>query len=151
MLVQLTLPPGTPFEDAPEINLSTPNGNSVDASYVSPFPQVDPRIQGASVLYLAHAYPLLQPGMNLVAQLPVGRRLRGVLIPHAAIVWWQGKAWVYEQTAPTHFVRRAVPAGQPIGGGYFAASGFAPGAQVVTEGAQALLSEEFRAQIQPED
>lgn len=151
MLVQLTLPPGTPFEHPPEINLSTPNGNSVNASYVSPFPQVDPRIQGVSELYLARAYPLLQPGMNLVAHLPVGKRLRGVLIPHSAIVWWQGQAWVYEQTAPTHFTRRAVPTDQPLGDGYFAASRFEPGGRVVTQGAQVLLSEEFRAQIQPED
>lgn len=151
MLVQLTLPPGTPFEDLPEINVSTPNGNSAKASYVSPFPQVDPRIQGVSLLYLARAYPLLQPGMNLVARLPVGKRLRGILIPHSAIVWWQGQAWVYEQTAPTRFTRRAVPTDQPLGDGYFAASGFAPGAKVVTQGAQVLLSEEFRSQIQPED
>lgn len=150
-LVQLTLPPGTSFEDPPEINLSTPNGNSVEASYVSPFPQVDPRIQGVSLLYLARAYPLLQPGMNLVARLPVGKRLRGVVIPHTAIVWWQGQAWVYAQTAPSRFTRRAVPIDQPLGDGYFATRGFAPGAQVVTQGAQVLLSEEFRSQIQPED
>lgn len=151
MLVQLTLPPGTPFEDPPEINVSTPNGNSIDASYVSSFPQVDPRIQGVSELYLARAYPLLQPGMNLVAHLPVGRRLRGVLIPHSAIVWWQGQAWVYEQTSPTRFARQAVPTSQPLGDGYFVTSGFALDAQVVTQGAQVLLSEEFRSQIQPED
>ena len=151
MLVQLTLPPGTPLEDPKEISLSTPNGNSVDASYVSPFPQVDPRIQGVSLLYLAHAYPLLQPGMNLVAHLPVGHRLRGLVIPEAAIVWWQGQAWAYEQTAPTHFTRRPVPTDQPLGDGYFAIHGFTPGGRVVVQGAQALLSEEFRALIQPED
>ncbi|HEV2417308.1 MAG TPA: multidrug transporter [Terriglobia bacterium] len=150
-LVQLTLPPGTSFEEPPEINLSTSNGNSVKASYVSPFPQVDPRIQGISLLYLAHSYPALEPGMNLVARLPVGKWLRGILIPHSAIVWWQGQAWVYEQTAPTRFTRRTVPAEQPLGDGYFAAQGFAAGAKVVTQGAQVLLSEEFRSQIQPED
>ncbi len=150
-LVQVTLPPGGSFEDSPEINLSTPNGNSVDASYVSPFPQVDPRIQGASMLYLAHSYPAVVPGMNLVARLPVGKRLRGVLIPRAAIVWWQGQAWVYEESSPTRFTRRAVPTDQPFADGYFAAGGFAPAAAVVTQAAQALLSEEFRNQIQPED
>lgn len=151
MLVQLTLPPGASFADPPEIRLTTPIGNSVTASYISPFPQVDPRIQGVSMLYAAHAYPMLEPGMNLVARLPVGRRLRGALIPHSAIVWWQGKAWVYEQTAPTHFTRRAAPTVQPLGDGYFAARGFAPGIRIVTHGGQVLLSEEFRAQIQPED
>ncbi|MDE3181163.1 MAG: hypothetical protein KGM47_16085 [Acidobacteriota bacterium] len=151
ILVQVTLPPGNSFEDPSKIYLSTPARKSVDAHYVSPYPQVDPRIQGISMLYLAHAYPLLQPGMNLVARWPMGKRMRGVLIPHSAIVWWQGQAWVYEQTAPTNFTRRAVPVNESLGEAYFAASGFAPGSKVVTRGAQVLLSEEFRALIQPED
>ncbi len=151
MLVQVTLPPGVSYEDLPEINLSTPNGNSVDASYVSPFPQIDPRIQGISMLYLARAYPTLQPGMNLVAHLPVGKRSRGVVIPPSAVVWRQGRAWVYEQTALTQFTRRLVPTDEPLRGGYFATQGFQGGTRVVVQGAQVLLSEEFRSQIQPED
>jgi hypothetical protein len=151
MLVQVSLPPGASYEDPPEINLSTPNGNSVNASYVSPFPQIDPRIQGISMLYLARAYPTLQPGMNLVAHLPVGKRLRGVVVPQSAVVWRQGQAWVYEQTASTQFTRRLVPTDEPLRGGYFATQGFRAGTRVVVQGAQVLLSEEFRSQIQPED
>jgi hypothetical protein len=151
MLIQVSLPPETPFEHPLEIRLSTPNGNSVSAHYVSPFPQVDPRIQSISELYLGHAYPILEPGMYLITHLPVGQRLRGVLIPHSAIVWWQGQPWVYEQTAPTRFARRAVPMDQPLDEGYVANEGFLRGAKVVTRGAEVLLSEEFRSQIQPED
>lgn len=151
MLVQVTLPPGTPFEHPPKINLSIPTGNVVNASYVSPFPRVDARIQGVSMLYLTRAYPALQPGMNLVAHLPAGRRLRGILIPRAAIVWWQGRPCVYEQVSPTRFARRTVPGDLFLGNEYFAAGGFVDGVRVVTQGAQVLLSEEFRAQIQPQD
>jgi hypothetical protein len=150
-LIQVSLPPGTPFEKPREIRLSTPNGSAASADYVSPFPQVDSRIQGISELYFGHAYPILEPGMYLTAHLPVGKRLRGVLIPPSAVVWWQGTAWVYEQASPIHFTRCAVPQDQPLGNGYFASSGFAPGTRVVTQGAQVLLSEEFRSQIQPED
>ncbi|MGH9354748.1 MAG: multidrug transporter, partial [Terriglobia bacterium] len=103
------------------------------------------------LLYMARSYPVLEPGMNLVAQLPAGRRLRGVLIPHAAVEWWQGQAWVYVQTVPGRYARRPVPTDEPLEGGYVATRGFAPGEDVVTRGAQELLSEEFRSQIQAQD
>jgi len=152
VLVQVTLPPDIGLQNPPAaVVLTTPGGRSVEASYISPFPQVDPRIQGVSLLYTAPSYPSLQPGMNLVAHLPAGKRLRGVLIPRDAVVWWQGQAWVYEQTAPGRFARHPVSTGEPLQEGYFAAQGFAPGAEVVTRGAQELLSEEFRSQIQAQD
>lgn len=151
MLVQLTLPIGTSIEAPHRITLSAPSGNTAEADYVSPFPQVDPRIQGISELYLARAYPALEPGMNLVAHLPVGKRLRGVLIPQSAIVWWQGQAWIYEQVSPGRFVRKEAPTDTALPGGYFAAGSFTPQTALVVRGAQFLLSEEFRSQIQPED
>jgi hypothetical protein len=151
MLVQLTLPIGTSTEAPPRITLSTPNGSTAQADYVSPFPQVDPRIQGISELYLARGYPVLEPGMNLVAHLSVGKRLGGLLIPQSAIVWWQGKTWVYEQVSPGRFMRKAAPTDMPLPGGYLAAQGYTPETALVMRGAQFLLSEEFRSQIQPED
>lgn len=151
MLVQLTLPIGASTQAPRKITLSTPSGNTAVADYVSPFPQVDPRIQGVSELYLARAYPVLEPGMNLVARLPVGKRLRGVMIPQSAVVWWQGAAWVYEQISAGHFVREAAPTDLPLPGGYFAGRNFTPGTMLVVRGAQFLLSEELRSQIQPED
>jgi hypothetical protein len=151
MLIQVTLPPETPFEASHEISISTPSGKTLSATYISPFPRVDTRIQGISELYLGHAYPILEPGMYLIARLPIGQWLRGVLIPRSAIIWWHGEAWVYQQTSPTQFVRREVPTGTPLDRGYFAATGFNRGSKLVVGGAQFLLSEEFRSQIQPED
>ncbi|MGH9355612.1 MAG: hypothetical protein ACRD10_05725, partial [Terriglobia bacterium] len=60
VLVRLTLPPGSHFEHPGAIMLSAPDGRSVRALYVSPFPQVDPRIQGVSLLYMARSYPALE-------------------------------------------------------------------------------------------
>lgn len=89
--------------------------------------------------------------MNLVALVPVGSLLRGIVIPGSALVWWQGKAWAYEATSPSTFARQEVPTDTPVEGGYFIpATTFAPGTKLVTAGAQALLSEEFRSQIQRE-
>lgn len=58
-------------------------------------------------------------------------------IPESAVVWLDGKPWVYVEQAPGHFVRRELEA-----------SRIAPNARVVITGAQMLLSQEFRAQIQ---
>ncbi len=149
--VQVSLPPGAPFTDPPSVEFSAPDGSTMDAAYVSPFPRVDPRIQGISLLYLTPARPGLAPGTTLVVHFPTGPRQKGVLLPGSAVVWWQGQAWVYEQTTPTQFTRRLVPTDEPLRGGYFATQGFRAGTSVVVQGAQELLSEEFRSQIQPED
>ena len=72
-------------------------------------------------------------------------------MPEQGVVWWQGKAWVYQQTAPDRFVRRALSTETPVPSGFVVAKGFDPGEKIVLNGAQSLLSEEFRSLIQPED
>jgi hypothetical protein len=123
----------------------------VPATLVSPSPHADVRLQGWNLLYLAPAQPGLATGLNLTALLPQGPPARGVLVPQAAIVWWQGAPWAFERTSATTFVREPVPSDHAVPGGLFAASGFKRGDQVVVAGAAALLSEELRAQIQTED
>lgn len=148
LLVEVTVSPSEPFAVPRRISLSIPEGGTVHATYVSPFPIVDPRIQGIAFLYSTLARPGISAGMNLVARLPVGPRLTGVLVPRRAMVWWQGHAWVYEQTAPTEFIRRAVSTENPLVNGYFAGRGFAPGDKVVVVGPQILLSTEFSSETE---
>jgi multidrug efflux pump subunit AcrA (membrane-fusion protein) len=80
--------------------------------------------------------------MSLVAHLSVGDPMRGVIVPTSAVVWSQGKAWVYLQTAPDRFTRRPVATDIAVEAGFFVGSVLRAGDKVVTEGAQALLSEE---------
>jgi hypothetical protein len=149
-LVQVTLPTGV-VSAAPEtIALEIAGSAQIEAKLISPFPRIDPRIQGTSLLYITHDHLGLAPGLNLAARLPVGRPMRGVLIPQSAIVWWQGNAWIYQQITPGRFVRRLVSTDTPLANGVFVSTGFSPGDQIAVRGAQALLSEEFRSQIQPE-
>jgi hypothetical protein len=151
LLVEVTLQPDHPSAAPRSVALSAPGGHLVPAKYLSPYPRVDPRIQGISLLYQAGAYPGLEPGMNLVAHLAAGARVKGVLLPRSAIVWWQGQAWVYVQTARAQFSREPVSTSDPVAAGYFETDGLKPGVRVVTRGAEELLTEEFRSQIQPED
>jgi hypothetical protein len=146
MMVQITLPAGQTA--APQtVSLEMPGAALARASLVSPFPRVDPRLQGTSFLYELPARPSLAPGLNLVAHLSIGRILKGVMVPEAAVVWSGGKAWVYQQTGPNRFTRRGVTTDTPTGKGFFVAQVFSPGDKVVIGGAQLLLSEEFRPQV----
>ena len=69
-------------------------------------------------------------------------------VPADAVVWWQGRAWVYVQIDPQRFARREIPADAPVPGGWFLSKGIDAGDRVVNRGAQQLLSEEFRSQIE---
>ncbi len=151
VLVQVTMPAGE-LADAPEtVFLEIPGPQHIEARRISSLPRVDPRIQGMSFLYVTPNHAGLAPGLNVIARLHIGRVMRGVLVPRAAVVWWQGTAWVYQSAAPGRFVRRQVNTEAPVAAGYLGATGFSPGERIVVRGAQALLSEEFRFSIQPED
>ncbi len=149
---QVIFPPGEVAMPPATLSLQAPGDQLIQARLVSPLPQVNPQIQGISFLYLVSARPGMAMGMNLAVLVPVGRPLKGIIVPQSAVVWWQGESWAYEATSATSFTRREVPTTNPVQAGYFVpGSTFAPGTKLVISGAQALLSEEFRSQIQQED
>ena len=61
-----------------------------------------------------------------------------------------GKAYAFAQTSANEFVRRELTLDQPVDGGFVVAANFSPGERVVIQGAQLLLSEEFKSQIAAE-
>jgi len=151
-LAQVIFPAGAVGRPPVTISLVTPGKQLVQARFVSVFPQVNPQIQGVSFLYLVTARPELAAGMNVLALVPVGDSVSGFVVPESAVVWWQGKAWAYEESSPGTFVRREVQTDNPVSGGYFvAAAGSRAENKLVTVGAQALLSEEFRSEIKQQD
>ncbi len=124
------------------------DGAHATARLVSVLPQLDPRLQVPSLLYLIAPHPGLVPGINLSVFLPSGPPQNGVDIPPGAVVWSQGGAWCYVEESPGKFVRTPVQISSPVQEGWFQREGILPGSRVVTKGAQTLLSEEFRSQIQ---
>jgi len=151
-LVQVTIPASAEVaEPALVATLEAFGGRRVAVRLVSPAPRVlDARIQGLSYFFSAPAESGLVPGTNLVVLLPRGRPRPGLVVPDAAVVWWQGKAWCYVQAGAGRFARREVPTAAPVAGGWFAGQGFARGEMLVVGGAQVLLSEELRSQLQTE-
>lgn len=171
VLVQVTLPIGVAVATPPQMaSIETTTGQRARIGFVSAATRTDPTIQGPSFFYTADATSGALPGMNVIAFLPVGRPVSGVAIPASAIVWLQGRAWVYLQTAANTFTRREIATREPRpDGGYVVpiratdprpepdapasdatgeSRGFPTNEPLVISGAQALLSQEFSAQIE---
>jgi hypothetical protein len=150
-LLQITLPPGVTLA-VPPATASIETGKvRHEITFVSPATRIDPRVQGISFFYAATASSGVLPGMNVLAFLPSGKSIEGVGVPASAVVWLQGQAWVYRRTGPETFTRVAIAADLPAPGGGYIANDVPKDAEIVTHGAQLLLSEEFRAQIQVDE
>jgi hypothetical protein len=136
-LVQVTLPPGVLIETPPPTaTIQLENGQCPQITYVSPATKTNPSIQGVSLLYTVPAASDLLPGMNVLAFLPRASTTEGVVIPKAAVVWWQGHAWVYVRTGPTTFARRTIATDHPLPGGDYLDTALKGGSEVVVQGAQ---------------
>jgi len=131
-----------------QATVQLPDGTHASAHLISALPQVDPRLQAPSFLYTASVHAGLIPGINLPVFLPTGPARNGAIVPYGAVVWWQGLAWCYVEESPGKFKREEVSTANPAPSGWFVSEAIAAGARVVTAGAQTLLSEEFRSQIQ---
>jgi hypothetical protein len=148
-LLQVTLPPGTSIPKPPETGAIQKGANArAEIRYVSQATRTDPKIQGVSYFYVTAAESEVLPGMNMLAFLPSGKSADGATVPPSAIVWWQDRAWVYRRVDSESFVRSDIGTEFPAPGGGYVATGLPKDVEIVTRGAQLLLSEEFRAQIQ---
>lgn len=149
VLLQITAPPDATIARAPaSVTIRTDAGRAVEARLVSPAARTDPKIQGASFYYVAPAASGLLPGMNLLALLPGPQARTGAVVPPSAVVYWQGGTWAYQRVDQDAFRRIPVATDTPAAQGGYILQGLAPGAQLVTRGAQLLLSEELRPQAQ---
>jgi hypothetical protein len=148
-LVQVTLPPGVVIREGP-LTAAIDRGANLRApiTFVSPATRTDPRIQSLSFLYTVPAESGVLPGMNVLAFLPSGTAVDGHTVPAEAVIWWQDRAWIYRRAGPEAFVRNQIATEQPAPGGGFIVKDLPDDGEIVTRGAQLLLSEEFRAQIQ---
>jgi len=154
-LLQITIPPARTLDPPPTASAEIPGSSRrAEIRYISPATRTDPKIQGLSFFYTAAASSGMLPGMNTRAFLVSGKPVDGYVIPPSAIVWWSGRAWVYVRIADDEFTRRQIPTDMPAGQeSKFVVPVSAlsePEPAIVLRGAQMLLSEEFRAQIQVE-
>jgi hypothetical protein len=149
VLLQVTLP-GSEVSAGPSagVSIQAENGSRIPLEFVSVATKTEPSIQGANLFYRAPANSALLPGTKVLVLLPSGNSIQGVRVPASAVVWWQGRAWVYLRRAPGTFTREQIATDQPAAGGAYLVSTLPDPADIVSQGAQLLLSEELRAQVQ---
>jgi hypothetical protein len=151
VLVQVNFPVEAGISKPPGIiTIKSPNGQTFQVKFVSPALQTDPKIQEQSYYYIASAdQEGLFPGMSLIATFPTKHTLKGVLIPKNAVVLWQGRSWVYLQKPDgEHFSRHAFLADTTTPEGWFDNSPMLSNRKIIVTGAELLLTEEFKAQMQ---
>jgi hypothetical protein len=155
-IVRLSLPPGQSLSQAPteaRIAVLGYETHPLVTSSIWSAPNADSHLQGQGFLLEieAQGFPV-RPGTAVTGHLQSpGTAKQGVVVPEPAVVTTGDRAWAYVQIAPTRFERRQLEATMPAARGWFVTSGFAAGDHVVVTGAQALLSEELKSQIQVKD
>jgi hypothetical protein len=116
----------------------------VRCTTLSPASSVDPVFQGQAFIgELENKDHALVSGLNLtgVIELP-GDVREGLLIPQSSVVFHLGKAWAYRKAGEEDFERFEIPIDSPVTGGWFVAKDAIEDGELVTQGAQALLSKE---------
>ncbi len=97
-------------------------------------------------LYFALANPdnLLRPGQKMGVTLYERTSEESLVVPWSAVLHdIHGSTWVYEHTAPQHYVRRRVAVHRVVDARAVLARGPAVGAKVVTAGAAEIFGTEF--------
>lgn len=113
-------------------------------------PTVDPAIPGEGFLFRISGAPRsLRPGAPVLAYLRApGAAQEAVIVPQSAIVRFGGKTWAYRQLADDEFSRREVSLDRTTDRGVVARENLKAGERIVLKGAQLLLSEEQKSEIQ---
>nr|WP_321271055.1 hypothetical protein [uncultured Tolumonas sp.] len=146
VILRIILPSGSNPVVPQHIQVDADDHNRFAADYLSTSPQSDPILAGRAYLYRVSTN--LPISSKVVAFLPIANGVRsGVIIPESAVLWFGGQPWAYVQINKGQFVRRPVAVQSPYGSGFFVTEKFKSGEQIVTLGAQLLLSEEQRPQI----
>ncbi len=154
VLVQISLPLGMGTPDKDSVLYITPLGEQVSpitATYISPASKSDASGLGKTFYYSAPAESL-RVGMRVNA-IPKGTdasKSSGVIIPNSAVVWHDGKSWIYQKQKNDLFTRIPIKTDTEVGDGWFNQD-LSPQFEIVTSGAQLLLSEEYLIKNENED
>ncbi len=153
-LISVTLPANNPVQTTPNtvyIDAQGKREQAVAATLIANAPRVDPISLGQRVFYQLDNRPLPFGSPLTVWLADHNQTDRGVLIPETAVVWHLGQAFVFVKNPDASFSRRSLQQYSPMLGGYFAPKSLTAGEEIVTTGAQTLLSQELKNLIPSED
>lgn len=135
---------------AAEIVVLGHEAQPLKARAVYPAPTVVPTLQGQTFFVLiAITEFAARPGTAVTAQIPISNTFQqGVMVPRSAVVRYAGNEWVYTKLEGDRFVRFEILPAEITDHGYFVTQNLTPRMRIVITGAETLLSEELKAEIQ---
>lgn len=153
VLVRAELSSASVPDEAPEKArvLVAGHNEPLEAEVIAAAPAVDAKSQAAAwFLKMARPKHPLPPGLSVNVEFTGDEKPEdGVLIPAKAVLHYLGEAWVFtEGEEKGHFERKQVELEHALAGGWFASEDFKPGEKIVTTGADSLLADELKAQIE---
>jgi hypothetical protein len=152
VLIQVSLPlSSTTPKAGSSIDVTPLNDSSspIKAVYVSPAANSDSNGFGKTFYYSGSAEQL-RIGMRVNVEAPTSGSINGIIIPSSAVVWYAGTPWAYFKQGKDQFVRKPISADTEVEAGWFN-QGLDANSEVVVNGAQLLLSEEFKYLIKNEN
>ncbi len=153
-LLQITMPVNTRLN--PEIrdiyfDEHGQRHTAIKATLIAASPKIDPISQTERYFFKAEGR-LLAFGTHITAWIAEdAQQISGVSIPRSALVWHLGQAFVFIKIDNNHFNRLTLPEFTSDDHGYFVTGKLQPGQEIVTTGAQILLSQQLKALIPKED
>ena len=153
VLLLIVLPAGSSLPEQATLYVARDHDRAAArrAEWISVAPVTDDLVQGETFFFHTEA-SRLRAGMRVNAWAPLeGESQEGVVVPLSAVVWQDGKPWVYRQSGAETYVRIELSDHREYGGGWFVSRGLAAGDKIVVTGGQMLLSEELRGQIPDDD
>jgi hypothetical protein len=152
-VARVTAPVGEVLDGAPGHAQAFVLGHEqqpLQAQTVYEAPTINPQMQGQSFLLLIGTNQFrISPGAAVSARFQASAKCEhGVMVPRAAVVRLAGKEWIYRERGHDRFVRHEIAPAELTSEGYFVTDNLPPGTPIVVSGAQSLLSEELKAQIQ---
>ena len=126
--------------------------NKYKANLISkaPFGSLD--IQGSSYFYLTLSNDLMIGSkINTHIESAEDSQVKKFHIPKSAIIWNEGKPWIYVESSNNSFLRHPIFKFEEVNDGWVVQFENIPPWAIVTKGAQLLLSEEYKHLITNEN
>ena len=126
--------------------------NKYKANLISkaPFGSLD--IQGSSYFYLTLSNDLMIGSkINSYIESAEDSQVKKFYIPKSAIIWNEGKPWIYAESSNNSFVRHPIFKMEEADNGWIVQFENIPPKTIVIKGAQLLLSEEYKHLITNEN
>ena len=156
-IVKVTLSENTDNEPPKNISLALIDNLSEKflANYLAESPTLDKSLKGKTYFYIVYSNKLRIDSKviaNLVQDNLSSESEKYLAIPKEAVVWNAGQAWIYIKTGENKFLRKAIETDNESPNGWIIKEEhIKENDLIVINGAQLLLSEEFKYQIKNEN